>query len=70
MARTLHGFCSLHRIGYNRQYDATCPQCTIAHTQAEQLDFDPNLTRTVEVPHGAPVDAAGNPVDLETLGPR
>src|SRR5438874_1866495 len=41
MPETVHGFCTLHRIAYNRELDPTCPQCVIAgHLPADQLDFD------------------------------
>jgi len=60
--RTKHGFCTLHRIAYNRGYDATCPQCTLAGLSAEQLDFDPEASQTVKVAVGAPVDGSGKPL--------
>lgn len=60
-----HGFCTLHRIAYNRTLDATCPQCIIAgHLPADQLDYDPNLTVKRDVAAGGPVDASGKPVKL------
>ena len=62
MARTKHGFCTLHRIGYNRTLDPTCPQCTMAGLSAEQLDYDPDATRTVQVAVGAPLDSSGKPL--------
>ena len=64
---TPHGFCSLHRIGYRRSLDATCPQCTLAGVSAKQLDYDPNLTVMVAQSAGGPVDASGRAIDLETL---
>jgi len=56
MARSTHGYCTLHLIGYNRELDRTCPQCINAHIQpAKQLDFDSQSQR--------PVDASGKPVE-------
>lgn len=56
--RTKHGFCSMHRIAYNRDFDAICPQCLHAGINpAKQYDYDPSK--------GTPVDAAGKPVDLD-----
>jgi len=55
-----HGFCSLHRIGYNRSLDATCPQCVLASIlPPKQYDFDEELQM--------PVDAAGKPVEPEAI---
>lgn len=55
-----HAFCTLHRIAYNTLYDATCPQCIIAHIQpAEQLEYDA-VAQT-------PLNAAGKPVSPRTL---
>jgi len=55
-----HGFCSLHRIGYNRSLDATCPQCVLAGIlPPRQYDYDSELQ--------APVDAAGKPVELAAI---
>ena len=62
MPRMKHGYCTLHRIGYNRQLDPTCPQCTLAGLSAEQLDYDPEATQTVQVAVGAPLDASGKPL--------
>lgn len=57
-----HGFCTIHRIGYNRNLDAVCPQCLIQRIQpAEQLDFDTIAQR--------PLDASGKPLDPRTLKP-
>lgn len=57
---TAHGFCTLHRIAYNRDLDHTCPQCLLAHIQpADQLDFD--------VVEQKPLDASGNLLDARTL---
>jgi hypothetical protein len=64
---TAHGFCSLHRIGYLRSLDATCPQCTQAGVSAKQLDYDPNLTVMVAQAAGGPVDASGKAIDLESI---
>jgi len=67
MPRRKHGFCTLHRVAYLRSLDPTCPQCTLAGLQAEQLDFDPEATVTVQVAVGAPVDASGKAVSLDDL---
>jgi hypothetical protein len=67
MPRTKHGFCSLHRIAYLRAFDATCPQCLFSGVTAEQLDYDPEAVTVKVATQGGPVDAAGNPVDLEEL---
>jgi len=67
MPRTKHGFCTMHRIAYNRKLDATCPQCLLSGVVADQLDYDPEAV-TVEVSTtGGPVDASGSPIDLESL---
>lgn len=51
-----HGFCSLHRIGYRLDLDATCPQCVMAGIlPPKQYDFDEELQ--------SPVDASGTPVE-------
>lgn len=48
----------MHRIAYNRDFDAICPQCLHAGINpAKQYDYDPSK--------GTPVDAAGKPVDLD-----
>jgi len=67
MARTKHGFCTVHRIGYNRTFDATCPQCTLAGLSSPQLDFDPEATQQVAVTVGAPLDASGKPLSAAAL---
>jgi hypothetical protein len=57
---TRHGFCSLHRIGYDRSLDPACPQCVLAgHLPPKQYDFDSELQ--------SPVDAAGKPVKPEAV---
>lgn len=65
MPRTKLGFCTLHRIAYNRQFDATCPQCLIAGVIADQLDYDPDAVQTQVVTQGGPVDASGKLVNLD-----
>ena len=67
MARTKHGFCSLHRIAYLRALDATCPQCLLSGVSADQLDYDPEAVTVKVATSGGPVDDAGNPIDLEAL---
>jgi len=64
------GFCTLHRIAYNRRYDATCPQCLIAHVNgAQQLDYGP-MQRQVTESVALPIDpASGKPLDPITLNP-
>lgn len=38
---TRHGFCPMHRIAYDRNLDATCPQCMLAGIlPPDQLEFD------------------------------
>lgn len=58
-----HGFCRIHRIAYNRDFDYTCPQCVLAHVASsdQQLDYDANAQR--------PLDASGAPLDAKTLQP-
>lgn len=57
---TLHGFCTLHRVAYNRELDHTCPQCSLAHiSPPDQLDFD--------IVRQKPLDASGNPLNARTL---
>jgi hypothetical protein len=67
MPRTKHGYCTLHRIGYSRQLDPTCPQCTLAGLQATQVDYNPEATQTVEQTVGTPVDESGKPISAEEL---
>jgi len=55
---TRHGFCSLHRIAYDRDLDPTCPQCMLAGIMPpKQYDFD---------------EVAGKPLDdsQKLLDPR
>lgn len=53
---TRHGFCSIHRIAYDRNLDPTCPQCLLAHmSPPKQYDFD-------ELAH-TPVDDSQKPLD-------
>lgn len=60
MPRSKHGFCPLHLIGYNRSFDATCPQCLMARINPpKQLDYDAAAQ--------TPIDAAGKPVDVESI---
>jgi hypothetical protein len=60
LGSTLHGFCPLHRIGYNRDFDATCPQCVLQRVQPpEQLDFDATKQQ--------PLNATGKLLDRRTL---
>jgi hypothetical protein len=62
MARTDHGFCTVHRITYNRKLDPTCPQCIIQRMPpGEQLDFNASEQK--------PVDKAGTLLDAFTLEP-
>jgi len=64
--RTVHGFCTLHMIAYNRNLDAHCPQCILGHVQGvEQLDYA-EVPVPTEVMRGMPVNAAGKPVDVTT----
>lgn len=39
MPADTHGFCTLHRIGYDRRLEAMCPQCTLHSVSGEQWDF-------------------------------
>lgn len=39
MANETHGFCTVHRIGYDRRLDAFCPQCVRSGQSFEQWDF-------------------------------
>lgn len=53
-----HGFCTLHRIAYDRRLDPVCPQCTLARIQpADQLEFDPALQKPLDKATGKPLDA-------------
>ena len=56
MPLTRHGFCALHRIAYDRDLDATCPQCMLAGIlPPRQYDFD-------EIQQ-MPVDGSGKLLD-------
>jgi len=33
--------CTLHKISYNDKLDPTCPQCSLAGIQAQQVDATP-----------------------------
>ena len=38
---TRHGFCSMHRIAYDRDNDATCPQCLLSGIYPpKQYEYD------------------------------
>lgn len=53
-----HGYCGLHRIGYNRNFDYICPQCSIARIPpAKQYDFSVQLQKAVDA-LGVPLDPA------------
>jgi len=70
MPRSKHGFCTLHRVGYRRDLDPTCPQCTLAGLQATQVDYDPEATTEAVVTRGGPVDESGkliSPEEMDTL---
>ncbi len=61
---TKHGYCPLHKIAYNREFDSTCPQCMLGRIlPPEQLDFG-EVATTVETFAHRPLDASGKPVDL------
>jgi hypothetical protein len=54
-----HGFCSIHRVAYNRDLDATCPQCLLAHmAPPKQYDFDEIQQKPLD-DSGKPFDARG-----------
>lgn len=62
MPRTNQGFCTVHRIGYDRRLDPTCPQCSVARmAPPEQLDYD--------VVAQKPVDRSGKLLDPFTMEP-
>jgi len=67
MPRTKHGYCTLHHCGYLRSLDPTCPQCTLAGLRADQLDYDPDATQTVQIAVGSPLDASGKPLSQAAL---
>lgn len=49
------GYCGLHLIGYNRNFDYTCPQCILAKVfPVKQYDYSVALQK--------PVDGAGVPL--------
>lgn len=49
-------FCTLHKIGYNTDLDAICPQCSIARIHPfKSVDFDTVAQK--------PLDASGKPVE-------
>lgn len=57
---TKHGWCSTHRIAYNRDYDATCPQCILQRmAPTKQYDYD--------VDQKTPVDGSQKPLDLANV---
>jgi len=67
---TVHGFCSLHRIAYNRTLDPHCPQCLIGHVQgAAQLDYEPPQAVTTQHTGGVLDPATGAQLDAITLQP-
>lgn len=48
-------WCTRHRIGYNTDYDATCPQCTLARLEpaavvARKEDLPVKLPAPAPVP--------------------
>jgi len=46
---TDHGWCPVHRIGYLRQYDPSCPQCAVQKmAPPPQLEFDKELQKPIE----------------------
>ena len=57
---TKHGFCTLHKVGFNRDLDPICPQCSLAHiVPFKDLDYDEQLK--------LPLDASGKPVELANV---
>lgn len=61
---TRHGFCSMHRIAYDRDLDPTCPQCMVAGIMPPaQLEFD-ELQQMPLSPTGKLLDARG-PLDAK-----
>jgi len=41
MGLSRHGFCTMHRIAYDRDFDATCPQCLLSGIMPpKQLEYD------------------------------
>lgn len=53
---TRHGFCTMHRIAYDRDYDATCPQCLLSGIMPPaQLEYDEVAAK--------PLDRSGKPLD-------
>ena len=56
MPATRHGFCGLHKVAYNRELDAYCPQCILGHIfPTKQYDFDERLQKPVD-DHGAALE--------------
>jgi hypothetical protein len=57
---TRHGFCPLHRIGFDRDLDPVCPQCILQRVvPPESLDFD--------VVAQLPLNAQGKHLNPRTL---
>jgi hypothetical protein len=60
---TRHGFCTLHKIAFDRTLDPICPQCSLARIEPfKDLDYDVTLK--------TPLDAAGKPLELAAVRPE
>jgi hypothetical protein len=58
-----HGYCTLHKIAYNRTLDPICPQCSVAHiVPFKSLDFDTSTQK--------PLNAQGEPVEPADVTPE
>lgn len=57
-----HGFCTLHKIAYNRALDGHCPQCILQGISqpVKQLDFHPRALKPID-------DVSGNLLDPITM---
>jgi hypothetical protein len=53
---TRHGFCGLHKIGYDRTLDAHCPQCILGRIYpTKQYDYDAVAGKPLD-DHGSPIE--------------
>lgn len=56
-------FCSRHRMGFQDDFDAVCPQCTLASIEPAPVWEVDALTLDVKIPAGA---ADKRPINLRT----
>lgn len=56
-------FCPRHRIGFNTDFDAVCPQCSLAGLDAPPIWSVDQETGDVKIPVGA---ADKEPINIRT----